>query len=1094
MRYSLFAAMSFGMMFVSTGASGTGLDFAGWVDGLVAWDLETLEPGESASRTVIFAFAKSRDELISVIGREKDGLAQRGVVSANGWQSCAENIAFVENSVTNFALESSGSLRRGKGGVALGNNCCGEIRQFAWRIGYDDGGDKKAGIAMRSNGGSRMLIKGDGLDNIRIVEPVRKHGQNQAISQVETTDGKIRLSTRVVMGKGPAAIVEFVVVNISSQPLTDVGFRVFSAFKAGDGSWDDYSVLDPEIDGVFAVDESTGACLAMAAVERPDAGFCGVWIEPEQLTSGEGIRFKDWRSYGGIPEDLSEQAFKARWLTGLYVEPKEPVTRTLSKDQAQGVLERDWLFQAEDKPLTARTIEEIGWTKGLASRLSKNPEAPEFRKELGLLQIMEQMLVSLGESELDERTARKIYLTVRRVKRSIMFKNPVVDFSQVLFIDNPFPMGQEWKHEATHRNGRAAVAGGRLLVLDGLDPGGRIRKLAPEKPGSFWRPDLSFDADKVLFCFKGHGEKAYHLYEIGMDGGGLKQLTYGDYDDLDPIYLPSGQVMFSTARANTYIRCGPYIPCFVLARCEGDGSNIRIISQGNESEWLPTLLHDGRVIYSRWEYTDKALWRVQSLWTTNQDGTGTATFWGNQSVWPDHPAEARPIPGSSRVMFTGTAHHNWFVGSIGILDTRKGFNFPHGLTKVTCETPWPESGEPPLDPHEAEDYHSSGKFTAYKTPYPLSEEDFLVSACDGDKFKLYLMDVHGNRELIYEGAYNIWHAMPIKARRRPPAQVDRVAWPGMGDNRKEQGYGDFYSSNVYQGVRDLPVGKARYLRVMQSDHKTYSTWFKTARFSGPGISVIQAESVKRVLGTVPIERDGSVYFKVPSGRALHFQLLDEHYRALQTMRTFTGVMPGEKRGCVGCHEQHSIAPANKVSVALRHGPSELTPPPWGNETVGYERFVQPVLDKYCGECHQGDGKARKKLDLTLREDDRWVYKEPYLTLVGGANWGRDGAKDTIAGAIRCESFGTSDPNSLRTMRPMKYLAYRSKLVDYAMSGKHHEVKVDALSVRKLIAWVDANCPYRGDEEVRAIADPDFPGIGLLAIRPKVRTAPVIDRP
>jgi hypothetical protein len=641
-----------------------------------------------------------------------------------------------------------------------------------------------------------------------------------------------------------------------------------------------------------------------------------------------------------------------------------------------------------------------------------------------------------------------------------------------------------------------AVPGGRLLLLNGLHPGAEVRKLAPEKPGSFWRPDVSFDGKKVLYCCKLHDEKSFHLYEINIDGTGFRQLTFGDYDDLDPIYLPDGHIMFSTTRANTYIRCMPYTYCYVLARCDRDGKNIYLVSRNNECDWLPSVLNDGRVAYSRWEYHDKALWRIQSLWAVNQDGTNVVAFWGNQSVWPDHLAEPRPIPDSRRVMFTGLAHHNWFDGSIGILDPRKGFNFPHGLTKVTADVPWPECGKPPLDVHEVSDYHASGKFTAYKSPYPLSEKDFLVSARRDGKFRLYLMDVYGNRELIYEGAHNIWYAMPVKTRKAPPVQIDRVAWPGTGKQRKELQSGVLYSADVYQGVPDLPRGKVKYLRVIQMDARTYSTWTRDGRFCGPVVSVVQDDGVKRILGTVPVQSDGSVSFKAPAGQTLHFQLLDEQFRALQTMRSFSGVMPGETRGCLGCHEMHSIAPANRRGLALRSEPNELTPPPWGaQESIGYERFVQPVLDRYCGVCHQGGGEAREKLDLTLRPG-YGVFKEPYVTLVGHAQFNRvDAPSGTgIAGAIMVENYQQSDPASYATLRPMQYLSYTSKLIEIASSGKHHDVKVDPLSLRRLIAWVDTNCPYRGEEEIRAIPDPNFPGIEQLPIRPRVKTAPVIARP
>lgn len=266
------------------------------------------------------------------------------------------------------------------------------------------------------------------------------------------------------------------------------------------------------------------------------------------------------------------------------------------------------------------------------------------------------------------------------------------------------------------------------------------------------------------------------------------------------------------------------------------------------------------------------------------------------------------------------------------------------------------------------------------------------------------------------------------------------------------------------------------------------------------MSVIQEEGVKRILSTVPVEADGSVYFEAPPGRALHFQLLDEHYRCLQTMRSFTGVMPGEKRGCIGCHESHSTAPPPKAGLAMRRPPQPPAPPPWGDESIGYERFVQPVLDRWCGECHQGDGKGRKAIDLTLRPG-HGPFKEPYLTLVGAAGWGNPvpGSAEKgygFAGAIPVETMDPTmrDPRAYATLRPMQFLSYTSRLIDRAMSGKHHGVKVDPLSLQRLIAWVDACCPYQGDPEIRAEADPDFACIKELPIRPRVRTAPVIERP
>ncbi len=416
------------------------------------------------------------------------------------------------------------------------------------------------------------------------------------------------------------------------------------------------------------------------------------------------------------------------------------------------------------------------------------------------------------------------------------------------------------------------------------------------------------------------GEKSFHLYEVRTDGSGFKQLTFGDYDDLDPIYLPDGKLMFNTTRANTYVRCGPTHHSPVLARCDADGKNIYVISTNNEPDYLPALLSDGRVIYTRWEYTDKEQKRAQSLWTMNPDGTGVHVFWGNQSVWPDMLVEPRPIPGSGKIMFTGVGHHLWFEGSIGIIDPSKGMNYPDGLSKVTSEIAWPEVGNGPREKTEAVNYRP-GKYRAYKTPYPIGKEDFLVSIMHAEtgKFSLYLMDLSGNRELIYTGEHNVWHAMPLKPRRTPPVIPDQVNWPRIGPNQEPLEEGVLFSADVFEGAPLLPRDKVKYLRVLQIDAKTYTPWKKTYQHSGPSISVTQADGVKRILGTTPVEADGSVAFKVPPGVSLHFQLLDEDYRCVQTMRSFTGVMPGETRGCVGCHEGRRNAPVSMQRRAC-HAP------------------------------------------------------------------------------------------------------------------------------------------------------------------------------
>ena len=776
-------------------------------------------------------------------------------------------------------------------------------------------------------------------------------------------------------------------------------------------------------------------------------------------------------------------------------------------------LEKDWLFQAGNNPTMKHVQQEITWTRELADRIGKASKEIDLVAELKQLGELEKKL----KDEAKGPAAGDLYFAVRRLKRGITFKNPAVDFAKILLVDNPYP---GHRHESAHRHGYRSGGKGRLLILEGLNPDSPVKSLVPEeKAGFLWRPDLSFDAKTIVFCLMPSGERSFHLYEVNTDGTGFKQLTFGDYDDLDPIYLPDGKLLFTTTRANTYVRCGPTHHSPVLARCDADGKNIYIISRNNEPDYLPAMLPDGRVIYTRWEYTDKEQKRLQSLWTMNPDGTGVYAFWGNQSVWPDILAEPRPIPGSKRIMFTGVGHHMWFQGSIGIIDPAKGMNYPNGLSKVTSEIRWPEVGNGPNEKAETETYRP-GRYRAYKTPYPISKLDFLVSIMHPKtrKFSLYLMDLYGNRELIYSGQHNVWHAMPLKARPRPPAIPDRVQWPPIGPNQAPLTEGVLYSANVFEGAPLLPKDKVKYLRVLQIDSKTYTPWRKTYQHSGPSISVTQADGVKRILGTTPVEADGSVCFKAPPGRPLHFQLLDKEYHCIQTMRSFTGVMPGEVRGCIGCHEGRSSTPANTAprdgGLAMRRGARALTPPPWGAEvSIGYERFVQPVLDKYCGKCHQGKGKGRKKLDLTLRDSSLRdpvfpklppQFKEPYVTLVGGGNsWyrpvsskliNRHGLPVSIAGVLIVEGYSERTPAALATLKPMTHMSSASLLIGRAMDEKHIKAKMDPKSLRRLIGWVDANGPYLGEEEIRQMPDPTHkPMRPVPVVKPRLKTAPRINR-
>jgi len=762
-------------------------------------------------------------------------------------------------------------------------------------------------------------------------------------------------------------------------------------------------------------------------------------------------------------------------------------------------LKQEWLFQVENNPKEADLGAEIKLTEALGERSLKvdniqKRQAAYIQDRLTALSQAKEKVARLSGPIPAE--LKSVYFEIRKIKREIMLAHPAIDFNEILFVDIPYPT-RYWIHEAAHRSGRNGVMGGKLQILTGFNPDGDVRTLAPSgERGAFWRPDLSFDGKRILFCMKPEKEKTFNLYEIGVDGNGLRQVTSAPgYSDLDPIYLPDGGYMFLTDRANSFVRCWPNDPTCVLARCDKDGKNIYITSAGNEPDFTPALLPDGRILYTRWEYTDKEVMRMQSLWTVNPDGTGTKAFYGNQSFWPDILVEARPLPDSSRVIFTSLGHHNFWAGPLGIIDPGKGLNYPDGITRINWELPWCEVGRGPEDKIEKEEYHNILGYAGYKTPFPLTEDLHLVSIRGGDYradpdkdfFSLYLADTYGNRELIYRGEKNILYAQPVRPRTKPPVIPSTVKWPGLEKPGTKAAPGVFYSNDVYEGVPDIPRGTAKYIRVIQQDSTTYSMGVKGQgkgaagvqphMAQGPPTSLAVDDSIKRVLGLAPIEADGSYAFEAPPGVALHFQLLDENYRCIQTMRSFTNVMPGERRGCVGCHEQRNDAPPPKRAIALQKAPAKLIPVPWGTDSLGYKRDIQPILDKHCGKCHQNGGKGQKAYDLTVRPSkDAGIFDEPYVTLVLGKKRVFSGPfprKEGTEGGIAVSlipQLAPPRPGDHETLKPMSTMSYTSKLIDIASSGKHHKVKVDPLSLRKLIVWVDFFCPYNGEPEIRAIPD------------------------
>ena len=663
----------------------------------------------------------------------------------------------------------------------------------------------------------------------------------------------------------------------------------------------------------------------------------------------------------------------------------------------QAQLEADWLRQARLRycgganALAAGAA--VNWPTVLPVTIGRGRQLAAALQALAVdpgrfvaeLDAVERELAE-GIADRGEATWQAAYFRARRAIRGIALTNPLLDFDRILFVKRAATM---FPHLSDQYYGWWARPGGGIFVLEDFKSAqATTRCLTQSWPeGNFLRPDLAHDATKVLFAFSTyHADVAdvknkrdknnlpedsfYHLFEMELATGAARQLTRGKYDDFDGRYLPSGEIVFlstrkgqfiQTSRANTrrtleadlpdsYVRCGgdDYrpVPVFTLHVMDRTGADLRPISAFETFEYTPSVAADGRVLYCRWDYIDRFNGFFFSLWSTNPDGTNPQLVYGNVTRRPQATFEPRSIPGSNKIVFTAAAHHSITGGSLALFDPAIGYEGAGPLTRLTPEVPFPEVER------------NVGMY--YANPWPLSEDFYLVSWSDHklpphgrieDQRNppsgqgIYLYDRFGNLDLLYrDSRISSMTPMPVRPRKKPPALSSRLAWDGPQ-------VGTMVLQDIYQGLEGLPPGCVKRLRIIGVLPKVQP------RMNQPNLGVSHEETGKFVLGTVPVEVDGSAHFRVPSGVSLFFQALDQEGYAVQTMRSLTYVQPGQTLACIGCHEPRQTAPAPRAAAAVEHGPSRIEAGLSGTWPLRFDTLVQPVLDRHCVQCHDGDGAA-----------------------------------------------------------------------------------------------------------------------------------------
>jgi hypothetical protein len=515
------------------------------------------------------------------------------------------------------------------------------------------------------------------------------------------------------------------------------------------------------------------------------------------------------------------------------------------------------------------------------------------------------------------------------------------------------------------------------------------RTLVEDPSGVIRDPCVSWDGHRILFAWKKSlDDDDYHLYEMPIATGLIRQITFGQgFADYEPAYLPNGHVVFASTRCVQTVDCW-WTEVSNLYTCDGNGRYLRRLGFDQVHTVYPQVLGDGRVIYTRWDYNDRSQMWPQALFQMNADGTGQREYYKNNSWFPTTIAHARGIPGTEKVMAIFTGHHTAQAGKVGILDTTKGNQENLGAQLIA-----------PIRPTVADrrdTYGQDGELLQY--PYPLTQTEFLVGyaplgwkraheAKGGADFGIYWMDVNGRRELLAtDAALACQQPAPLVARTPPPIR------PSTIDYRETTG--TYYMQDVYAGaaLAGIPRGTVKKLRVISLDFRAAGVG-NNGNIGPGGEGLVSTPiaigngswDVKRVLGDAKVYDDGSAFFSVPARTPVYFQALDARNHAVQSMRSWSTLQPGENQGCVGCHEAKNTTPRialHSATLALKAGPRNLSPfygPPRG---FSFAKEIQPMLDRHCVRCHNDRSMkvAPTRLDEapTRQRDPAWIVQSPSL--------------------------------------------------------------------------------------------------------------------
>ena len=716
---------------------------------------------------------------------------------------------------------------------------------------------------------------------------------------------------------------------------------------------------------------------------------------------------------------------------------------------------------------------------------------------------------------------------------SLLDAEPPSGVEQVIFVKR-FTFNSN--HYYTEFINSTWMPGGNVCVLDLKTR--KVRDLLPElSSGVFERFDLSFDAKRVVFAWKKGPQDGYRIYEVRVDGTGLRQLTFPQADeaelaskyrvspgyphgtdDLCPCYLPDGGIIFVSTRCQYGILCDPAdnFTTTVLYRMDGDGKNLTKLSNSSVSETGPSMLPDGRILYTRWEYVDKGAVSVKGLWAMRPDGTASAEVFGNDIALPPTLNFGRVIPDVPQgYVVMGVPHYpNNNVGTVIRLDLNKSIRTRDPMTWMTPYVDIrTEGGFHFENPDGSWSKDEKGMGPLFADPYPLSAALFLVAHkpagtmwTDSKGYGLYLLNEHGAVKEIYrDPAISCWRPMPLRPRPLPPVPTSPI-----NAELAQRGEAVCMVADVYHGLEGVERGTVKYLRVLEQVPRPWA-----AQCKGNGDEYDQQHIViskdthlglKIQHGIVPVDPDGSAHFVVTADANIILQALDANYLAVQTERTFVDYRPGEIRACIGCHETPESAmrqggltrgTEKEKPQAFRRAPSRPGPQPGetrGQRVLHYPTDIQPLFDRHCVSCHGNGEKLAGNLDLRgtptkkfcvsyealVPERRKGVHDRGLLGLIIGENHPKTGHVEYLpAGSLGAR---TSVLAAMLSRGKITLVDPAQQTRAERLAKKHGDVaaQLSAEEFLRLANWIDTNCQYYGSYwGHRDLQYKDAPGFRLV---------------